>query len=205
MAKIGLREPKYSVVTVSESDGVETESYGTAKVFAKAVSMTTSINVNKNKFYADDGVAESDPEFISGSMTMVTDDLEDSVHADISGATLESTSNTITDKDTDSAPYVRFSAIVRRVKGGASQYKAVLFTRLQFDVPADDYETKGESIVYKSTTLTAEIMKNPAGEWRKASPWGTLAEARTWRDANVAPSSSGGGSGSGGGGSSQGT
>lgn len=187
MAKIGLREPKYSVITVSESGGTETESYGTVKTFAKAVSLSTSINVNKTKFYADDGVAESDPEFVSGSMTLVTDDIEDSVIADINGVTVDVSTSDVTYKDTDAAKYVRLGAIVRRVKSGQTQYKGIVFCRVKFDIPADDYETKGENIVYKATTLTAEIFKNPSGDWKKASPWGTLEAARTWITANVAP------------------
>lgn len=172
MAKIGLLDPMYAKITIGTNDsGAETETYGAATVFAKAVTATTSINTAKTKFYADDGVAEMVNEFLSGQITFTSDDLEDSVKADIIGATVAPAGGEVTYKDTDQGSYVRFGFLVRRQKNKAVGFKAVVFTKVLFDIPADDYETKGESIVFKGTQLTGEIMRNVDHVWKLESGW----------------------------------
>lgn len=189
MAKIGLFKPKYSKITVgTDENGNETESYSAAKVFAKAISTTTSINTSDAKLYADDSVAETANEFVSGQLTFVGDDIEDAVEADISGAIVDETTGAIKNKDTDNAPYVRFGFLIRRKKNNEIQYRAVIFPKVKFSVPADDYETKGESIVFKSTTVVAEIMRNVEHDWRIKSKWmPSESEAEAWLDENIAP------------------
>lgn len=189
MAKIGLLKPKYAKITVTENDGAETESYGVVKVFAKAVTATSSINTSKAKLYADDGVAEMVDEFSDGQLTFVADDIEDSVEADVTGATVdEENGNMIVNKDTDSPQYVRFGFVVRRQKSGKVQYRAVIFPKVMFSTPNDDYETKGESASLKTTSLTAEIMRNAKHEWRIRSAWlGTEAEAENFLVAQLSP------------------
>lgn len=189
MAYIGFQKPKYCVITVSTDDaGNDTETYGTAKTFAKGISLNSTLNTAKQKLYADDGVAEQINEFISGSMTIVVDELDNTVDADISGASVSTESGDITNKDTDTAAFLRFGFIVRRFKNNRTSYRAQIYPKIMFDLPADDYETKGESIVFKNTTLTAEIMRNKDGEWRLRSQWkDKLSDAVTWLDENIKP------------------
>lgn len=189
MAYIGFQKPMYCPFTVStDASGNDTETYGTAKTFAKGISLNSSLNTAKTKLYADDGVAEQINEFVSGSMTIVVDELDNTVDADISGATVNETSGDITNKDTDTATFLRFGFIVRRFKNNKAEYRAQIYPKIMFDLPADDYETKGESIVFKSTTLTAEIMRNKDGDWRLRSEWKEkLEEAVEWLNTNIKP------------------
>lgn len=189
MAKIGLFKPKYSKITLgTDAQGNDTETYGPAKPFAKAISATTSVNTSKVKLYADDGVAEMANEFVSGQITFNADDLEDSVEADIAGATVDETDGSFRNKDTDTPQYIRFGFMIRRMKNNIMQYRAVIFPKVLFDVPADDYETKGETIVFKSTTVTGEIMRNKDHDWRIKSKWtSSEEEAAAFLDANIAP------------------
>lgn len=189
MAKIGFSKAKYSKITVgTDENGNDTEQYGPVKVFAKAISATTSVNTSKVKLYADNGVAEMANEFISGQLTFAGDDLEDEVEADVAGATVEEGSGAIINKDTDAPTYLRWGAIVRRIKNNVVQHRAVIFPKVMFDVPSDDYETKGESIVFKSTTLTGEIMRNKDHEWRIRSAWmASEAEAEEYLNEKLSP------------------
>lgn len=188
MPKIGLQKPKYSIITVgTDEGGNDTETYGEVKAFAKAVTASTSINTSKLKFYADDAVSEMINEFLNGTITMAVDDIENSVLADITGATVSEASGVVM-KDTDTAKYLRFGFIVRRFKNNKSEYRAVIFTKVMFDIPADDYETKGESIVFKSETVTGEIMRNVNHEWKMMSAWNADEKtAITWLDTNLKP------------------
>ncbi len=189
MAYIGFQKPMYCPFTVSTDDaGNDTETYGTAKTFAKGISLNSSLNTAKQKLYADDGVAEQINEFVSGSMTIVVDELDNTVDADISGAKVNTESGDITNKDTDTAAFLRFGFIVRRFKNNKAEYRAQIYPKIMFDLPADDYETKGESIVFKNTTLTAEIMRNKDGDWRLRSEWKEkLEEAAAWLNSNIKP------------------
>ena len=188
MAKIGLKKPKYAKVTVTiESDGTETESYGTLTVLAKAVTANISVNTPDAKLYADDAVAESVTEFTSGTLSISTDDIENTVQADIYGATL-SAGGDLTFKTNDTAPYLRLGFIVRRIKNGASQYAGYVYTRVKFNPVSDDFETKGETVAFKTSAMTAQIMRAADGSWKLQSAWkDTEADALTWLDANVKP------------------
>ena len=172
MAKIGLLYPMYSKITTGTREtGEDTETYGAVTVFAKAVTASTSINTAKTKFYADDGVAEAINEFISGQITFASDDIEDSVKSDIIGAEVDAETGRITYSDTDEGCYVRFGFLIRRRKTNKTQYKAIVFAKVLFDIPADDYETKGESVVFKSTQITGELMRNVNHVWKQESAW----------------------------------
>lgn len=188
MAKIGMSNVKYSKITVgTDASGNDTETYAAAKPFAKAISATSSVNTAKVKLYADNGVAEMANEFVSGQLTFNGDDIEDSVEADIAGAEMDPESGAFVNKDTDQPQYVRFGFIIARQKNNVRQYRAVIFPKVMFDVPADDYETKGETIVFKSTTVSAEIMRNKDHAWRIKSAWTTEEAAMTFLDENIAP------------------
>lgn len=188
MAKVGMRRARYCVVTVTTEDsGKEVESYGEVKTFSKAIRANTSVNAAQADLYADDGLAETASEFIDGSLTFEGDDLEDDVEAEVTGATVTESGDLENGGD-DMAPYLRFGFIVRRYKSNKSQYRGVIFPKLKFDPLPDDYETKGQSIVFKTVSLTAKFLMNAAGKWRIKSKWmDTEAAADTWLDTNIKP------------------
>jgi len=189
MPKIGLSKPRYNILTISEDENGNTvETLGNeSKVFAKAVKANTSINTSKQKFFSDDDVAEIINEFINGSISMDVDDIEDIVLKDICGVHVGE-DGTVILKDTDSANYIRFGFLIRRYKRNKSQYRAIVFPKVMFDIPADDYETKGESIVFKSETITGEILRNKSHEWKIMSKWVDSEElAETWLIENMKP------------------
>lgn len=188
MAKIGLLFPKYCPITITQDgDGRDVEAYGTVKTFAKAIRASTSLNISQTDLYADDGLAETANEFINGQLTFEADDIEDTVEAEVTGATVDN--GDIVHKTSDVAPYLRFGFIVRRYKNRVSQYRGIIFTKTIFDAIPDDYETKGETIVFKTSTMTAKFLGNVDGEWKRKSEWfDKLDEADAWLGAKLKPS-----------------
>ena len=188
MAKIGLLFPKYCTITITQdSDGKDIETYGAIKPFAKAIRASTSLNISQTELYADDALAETANEFINGQLTFEADDIEDTVEAEVTGATAED--GDIVHKTSDVAPYLRFGFIVRRYKNRVSQNRGINFTKTIFDAIPDDYETKGETIVFKTSTMTAKFLGNAAGEWKRKSEWfNELAEADAWLGSKLKPS-----------------
>lgn len=193
MAKIGLKYPKYSKITIGEdASGNETESYGTVAKIGRAVSADVNINYSDEKFYADDGVAESDPEFIDGTVTLNVDEMQSSVIADLCGATLssgQSGTGDITFADSDEAAYVRFGFIVPMIYHGDKKWVGIIYCRVKFSAPQDSFQTKGQNITFQGTQISGAVMKNNNGKWKIQSAWKeTEAAAVTWLDTNLAPS-----------------
>lgn len=189
MAKIGLLYPKYCPITITQgADGKDVETYGIVKTFAKAIRASTSLNISQSELYADDELAETANEFINGQLTFECDDIEDDVEADVTGAKVDEDGD-IVHATTDVAPYLRFGFLIRRYKSKKSQYRGIIFTKTVFDAIPDDYETKGETIVFKSTTMTAKFLGNANGQWKRKSKWfDTLDEADTWMNTKLKPS-----------------
>ena len=174
MAKIGLRNPYYTTVTlgVDTTTGEEIETISaTPKRLAKAVQLQYSVNAPTVKLYADDGVAESVTDFIDGSGTATIDELEDTAAPDLYDLTVLSTSDDILDKDSDDTKYVRLGFIVKRIKGGVIAYRGIVLARVQFNIPTEQFDTKGEQIVLNTTQLPFNFYRNVDGVWRKRSPW----------------------------------
>ena len=146
MAKIGLRNPYYTTVTLgTDSDGNETETIGeTVKRLGKAVQLQYNINAPTVKLFGDDGLAESVPGFIDGNGTLTVDEPEDTLAADLYDQTVLTTSEDILDVDTMVTKYVRFGAIVSRIKAGTIAYRGIVLARVQFTISQDQFDTKGE-------------------------------------------------------------
>ena len=190
--KIGLKYFKYSKVTVTEDQsGNETESYGAVKTAAKAMSLSVTVNRSTAKGYADDAAAESDLSFIDGSMTLEGDDLSNETIADLCGATLDSSqggTGDLTFKEDDNPSYIRFGTVVPMVKNGSRAWIGVIFARVKFAAPEDNYQTKGQNVEFRGWSLTGDIMKNSSGIWKIQSARKTTeADAKTWLDSNLAP------------------
>lgn len=187
MAKISLQKPMYSKIKVNiDADGKESEELSEAKVLSKAIRSTVTINSTDLSLYADDSIAEYVAEFVDGQITFEGDDLEDSVIADVMGASIDSGKGVITFKADDNANYIRLGFIVGRIKGNKKQYKAVIYTKIKFDPIQDDFETKGQTIVFKTSTLSGKIMRNADGIWKLATVWDDEYEkAENFLKANV--------------------
>ena len=183
MPKIGLRDPYYAIVTLGtdSSTGAETESIGAAKRLAKAVQLQTNINAPTTKFYADDGVSESVTEFIDGSGTLLVDDLDDDAEKDLYNATKLATSNDIVNKSEDGSAYARLGYVVRRIKNGVQSYRGIILARVQFQIASDQWDTKGEQIVFTGSQLPFNIYRDVKSVWRKKSEWkSSYSTASSW-------------------------
>lgn len=190
MAKIGLKYPKYAKVTVTESQGVESETFGTVTACGKAISANVSVNASDTKFYADDGVAEVDPEFIDGTISLSVDDMTPTVIADLSGATNDNGTggtNDVIFGEEDAAPYVRFGFIVPKMVGGAKKWMGIIYLRVKFGTPEDSFQTKGQQVEFAGTTISGTIMKNCQGKWKRMSEDKTTEDAAlTWLTSSLA-------------------
>jgi len=184
MPQIGLRYPMYAPLV--EDETAKTYSYGDGKVAAKAVSVNWNLNISDNKFYADDGISESEKVFESGTMTFTPDDLSLETKADWLGNELEEetvgeeTIKVLKSKGTDSPGYFGFGFVIPKIKNKVRQYRAILFTKVQFGEPDETAETKGESINWQTPAIEGNVMRRIDEAWKEEITVTSLDTALAW-------------------------
>jgi len=175
MAKIGLKNFLFGILT-EESDGTAT--YGVAQKPAKAISCKVDISNNDAKLYADDGLAESDTTFQSGSITLRVDDEDDAMIATLLGH--EITNGEMVRNADDIAPYVGLGRIITKLVGGVYKYKVEFLKKVKFSEPSQDNSTKGESVEFGTSELAGIVSKLANGDWSATKTFNTMAEAQAY-------------------------
>ncbi len=175
MAKIGVQNFLYGILTEA-TDGTAT--YGAGKKPGKAVSCSVSISSNDAKLYADDGLAESDTSFQSGTVSIELDNADISTQAELLGHTV--TGDEMIRNANDVAPYVGLGRIVTKMVGGVYKYKVEFLSKVKFSEPSQENTTKGESVEFGTTTFEGIVSTLANGNWSKTQTFDTMEEARTY-------------------------
>ena len=163
MAKIGLKYPVY-------------KSDAGAGVIGKAIQADISIETSDAKLYADDGIAESDTSFLSGTITLGIDDLSDEIQAALFGHTV-SVDGEITASAEDVSPYVGVGFYGKKVVSGVKKWRAIWLHKVQFAEPEDTNATKGESVEFGTATTEGTIMLDDNGGWKSEKTFDNEADA----------------------------
>ena len=184
MAKIGLKYPVYAPY----SESGETVSYGVGAVVAKAVNATVNITSNDAKFFADDGLAETDKSFSEGSISFEGDDLTDAMRV----ALLAYTEGNVVDSAIGSKelsangsglqPYVGFGFYGKVVRNNVPYFRAIWLKKVQFSEPNDELSTKGQNVEFKSVTIEGTVMLAADGKGKEEALRSTEAKAKAWLD-----------------------
>lgn len=177
MARIGLNNFRFGILTEA-ADGTAT--YGAATKPAKAVSCSVSITNNDASLYADDGLAESDKSFQSGTVTMGIDNDDLQTMATLLGHDYDSETGTITRNSNDTAPYVGLGRVVTRMLNGAYNYKVEFLNKVKFSEPSQDDTTKGDSVEFGTTEIEGTIATLSNGDWSTAKVFDTKDAAITY-------------------------
>lgn len=178
MAYTGYRYPRYCKIDIEE-DGTETLQPG--RVMGKGIRAEITVDTSEAILYADDGPAESVREFSGGSISQETDDLENQVLADLTGAAL-SEDGELTANDADVPPFLRVGFLSRKVKNNKVSYKGTVYMKVQYGVPGESYETKGQNTTFKTPTIAGRIYRNENGDWKKQKEFPTVAAALAYVD-----------------------
>lgn len=188
MAKIGLSKPRAALYDVDDGDVV----YSGGMMLGKFVSASVTIDSNAdNNLYADNTVAETDPAFNGGTITLNTDDLNSAIMASIFGLTSETISTSVTTSsaswmiwdDAQNIPFLGIGGVIKRVQNGLTRWQGFVFPKVKFDNPAMALETQGQTITWQTQELTAQIMRSDAA----GHPWRMLTtELDTEEEADAA-------------------
>lgn len=189
MAIIGVSKPYYA--KYSFTNGVI--SYSGGGVMGKMVEVDVTIETSEeNNLAADNGVAETDQSFSSGTLTASTDDLSQEVTKDLLGVVekpLEEIPG-VTDKDVKElifddnqvTPYLGTGFILKKRKHHRDGWRAIVLTKVMFSVPSDHATTQGESIEWQVPELTGTIMRDDSEThpWKKEATFTTEAQAEAY-------------------------
>lgn len=175
MAKIGLKNFVYSILT--ESNGVA--AYSGPKTPAKAVSCKVSVSTSSAKLYADDALAESDTTFSSGTVTLGIDNDDDKTMAELLGHSIDENGEMVRNAN-DVAPYVGIGRIVTKAVSGKRQYKAEFLCKVKFSEPSQDEKTKGENLEFETSELEGTVSTLADGTWSKTQTFDTEEAAKTY-------------------------
>lgn len=173
MAKIGLNNLKFGVL----SESGDTAVYGAMQSLGKAVSANVSITSNSAVLYADDAIAESDNTFSNGTITLTVDDDGDTVFAPLLGHEINSDTGEMIRNKNDVAPYVGVGRIINKMKNGARLYKVEFLSKVKFSEPSQESNTHGETTEFGTQQVEGTIVTLDSGEWSKTKTFTTHSAA----------------------------
>ena len=182
MARIGLSDIYYAVITENESTGEE--SFGTPIKLAEAMTAEVSTNSAEASLYADDALSEYVSEFSSGEITLGITEISSTDAVNLFGYNIDDNGVLISAGE-DSSNYV---AIGFKSKNSNGSYDYVWIYKVKFNIPTDSFETKGDGITFQTpeiegtfTTLTKEdAFGNHSWRAYASNPDSTIADA--WFD-----------------------
>lgn len=194
MATIGLS--KVYIAKYSAENGSVTYSGGA--LLARATEMSTSMEKGSdNDLYADNGIAESDRSFSGGTLTIGTDDMEAEGSALILGITPtpitvgETSVKELVYDEKSETPDLGYGTIIKKKVRGFYKFRAVVFTKIKFDLPEESATTQGKTIEWQTPSLTATIMRDDSTghAWKREATLETeaMAEAYIKQILNISP------------------
>lgn len=189
MASFGAKYPHFCPVK-TEPEGARPTYDGNPVRIGRLVKADLSITLASGQLYADDQLAESVDEFVSGSVAMETDDMTDEVAAVIYGATVED--GTVHYNVADDPPKGGYGYIKKLMRDKKVLYKAYFYPLVKAVLGNDSAATKSNSITFGTTATTLTIFACETGDWRDTHETSTEADALAWLKAQFTPSAPGG-------------
>lgn len=186
MAFIGLRYPVAAVFAQTADGAMPTYTGGT--VIGRAIQANLTKTHNNNPLYADDVIDEDDNSLTAMSLSLGLNDLLDDKRALLLGdIAVQNGSAATGEYDEASVPSqpVGFGYIRVRKKGGLVKYQAVWYWKMVFSEESEDSQTKGESIEWKTPTLTGRVFgcyidNSGSPKFRRRMTFDSEAAAKAW-------------------------
>ena len=173
MAYIGLRKP-----IIGKRTGAK--KYENPFALGKAVSLQVTPNYAEGSLYGDDIQAEYDKEFNYAEITMGTTTIPIKAHAAMFGHEVEEAEKSIEMNANDENEYVGMAWITVEKVDGVKCFTGNFLYKVKCSEPSEDYTTKGESIEYKTPSITGRALAEDDGAWKKVKAFDTEEKAIEW-------------------------
>ena len=151
--------------------------YSTPFVLGKAISLNVTPNYAEGSLNADDGQAEYDKEFNYADVTLGTSTLPIEAHEKMFGHTVSTEGKEVTMNANDESSYVGTGWVTVEKIDGVRFFKANVLVKVKYSEPSEEYSTKGDSIEYKTPSISGRALKEDDGTWKKVKQFDTEKEA----------------------------
>lgn len=170
MAYIGLRKP---IIGKRTGEG----KYGEPFAMGKAIALQVTPNYAEGGLNGDDYQIEYDKEFNYAEVNLGTSEIPVIAHQDMFGHVVEEGENAVTMNANDESNYVGMGWISVEKNNNEKYFTGNFLCKAKFSEPSEDYETKGDSITYKTPSISGRALAEENGEWKKVKKFKTEAEA----------------------------
>lgn len=171
MAYVGLRKP--IIARLDEGD-----IYDDPFAFGKAIGLQVTPNYAEGSLYADDGQAEYDKEFTYAEVTLNTSTIPVIAHEKMFGHTVSDQNVKFNTDDQNNNVGVGWISVEK--VNGIRSFIGNFLHKVKFSEPSEDYATKGESIEYKTPSITGRASATDEGYWKETDVFETEEGARAW-------------------------
>ena len=189
MASFGAKKPYFAKIKEEPEDGLPVYE-GEPVNIGRLVKADMSLTMASGKLYADDELAESAEEFVSGTLGMETDDILDSVAKVIYGATVKD--GQVIYKSGDNPPPGGLTYYKKLMRRGKILYKGFYYPRVKAALGNDTAQTKTDSITFGTSTTTFTISAANDGTWRITNEFNSEKEVFDWMKEKLSPAAAGG-------------
>ena len=161
MATIGLRDVYYALLKTDPVNGTAT--YETPVRMVGAISANVNPNTSSATLFADDGPYDAATTLGEISLELNMADLDMQTQAVLLGHTYEG--GLLKKKGSDVPPWVAIGFKTLKSNG---KYRYYWLNKGKFAAPGDDLATKGDSIEFKTPTITGSFVKRDSDdEWER--------------------------------------
>lgn len=170
MAYIGLRKTYVAKINDNAYTGLATVGH--------AVRTTITPKWAEGSLHGDDMTVESDKEFVEADITMETTTIPQSFQNTLFGHTVNA--NGVTHGKDDEPNLVGYGTIGVEKVDGVRKYVGLFLPKCKFFEPEVALETRGDSISYKTPSITGKGFALDNGPWKYSQVCDTEAEAISW-------------------------
>lgn len=185
MASFGAKYPLFSPVK-EEPEGKLPVYAAEPTLIGRLVKADASVQLASGKLYADDALAESVDEFVSASIAMETDDMEDAVASQVYGAAVED--KLVRYNAGDSPPAGGLGYLKKLMRSKKTIVKGYYYPLVKAALGNDTAQTKTDSITFGTNQTTFTVFSCKNGDWRHTKEFSTEAEALEWVKKQLSPS-----------------
>ena len=194
MASFGAKNPYFAKIKDEPETGLPIYEGEPLKI-GRLVKGDLALTMASGKLYADDELAESAEDFVSGSITLETDDILDEVASVIYGATVKD--KRVIYNSGDNTPPGGLAYYKKLMRRGKIVYKAYYYPRVKAALGNDTAQTKTDSITFGTSTTNLTVYCANNGDWRHTEEFAKEDDALAWVKAQLTSAPAGGGNASG--------
>lgn len=182
MASFGAKNPYFAKIKEEPDNGLPVYDGEPVKI-GRLVKADLTLTMASGKLYADDELAESAEEFISGSIAMETDDITDAVASEVYGAEVKD--KVVIYNTGDNPPPGGLGYYKKLMRRGNIVYKGYYYPRVKAALGNDTAQTKSDSITFGTSTTNFTVYACNNGDWRHTEEFAKEADALAWVKAQL--------------------